>query len=132
MRKTVLLVLAAALVALPATAPSAGETRAAKKKGAVHEVIMGGGPIAVLWNFDPDDLDIAKKDRIAWSNPTSTTHHVTFYDSPVEDSLHVPAGGASVKRFKKPGEYFYRCDINTHSYLVGGECVGMCGRFTVE
>ena len=131
MRKTVLLIFAAALVALPATAPNAGEARAAKK-GTVHEVIMGGGPIAVLWTFEPDDLDIAKKDRIAWSNPTSTTHHVTFYDSPVEDSLHVPSGGASVKRFKKPGEYFYRCDINTHSYMVGDECVGMCGRFTVE
>lgn len=131
MRKPVLLILAAALVALPATAPSAGEIRVAKK-GAVHEVIMGGGPIAVLWNFEPDDLDIAKKDRIAWSNPTSTTHHVTFYDSPVEDSLHVPSGGAAVKRFKKTGEYFYRCDINTHSYLVGDQCVGMCGRFTVE
>lgn len=125
MRKIALLVLAMAVAAVPASARPA-------KRSAVHEVVMGGGPAAVLWNYDPDDLEIARKDRIAWSNATSTLHHVTFYDAPIEASLHVPAGDAVVKRFKKRGDYLYRCDISMHSYLVGGECIGMCGRFTVE
>lgn len=105
---------------------------AGRRISQVHEVVITGGPVPFLMTYNPDDLTIRKKDRIAWSNATTTLHHVTFYDSPVSDSLHIPAGAAVLKKFKKPGEYLYYCDIRGHAVLVGDECFGMCGGFTVE
>lgn len=121
---TALVAVAALALVQPATAGS--------RLSSVHEVVISGGPLPFLMKYDPDDLSIRKKDRIAWSNATTTLHHVTFYDSPVSASLHIPAGAAVVKKFKKPGEYFYYCNITGHATVIAGNCFGMCGSFTVD
>jgi plastocyanin len=118
---------AVAAIALAAVlSPAAART-------STHEVAAAGGPFGPTWRWDPAAVDAARKDRVVWRNPTSTTHHVTFYGGPLEGkTLHVPAGGSAKLRLKKAGSYPYRCDIQGHSELVGGLCIGQCGEITVE
>lgn len=50
--------------------------------------------------------------------------------------MHLPTDGKVGFVFDKPGEYLYRCDFAfagvEHSFLVGDECIGMCGRVVVK
>jgi plastocyanin len=79
----------------------------------------------------PKIADIARGDRIRWTNPTGRTHDVTAYDKGANwDFSRVLSPGESVTRqFGSRGTFFYRCA--RHSGIVGGTCQGMCGRVVV-
>lgn len=110
----------------------------ASKKGETHRVEAVGGPVTPFWEWDPSELEISVGDKVLWGNETSTTHHVTPYGGPWESdgTMHVSIDGEVQFKFRKPGEYLYRCDFAfagvEHSLLIGDECVGMCGRIVVE
>jgi hypothetical protein len=50
--------------------------------------------------------------------------------------MHLPTDDRVGFGFRKPGEYLYRCDFAfagiEHSFLIGDECIGMCGRIVVK
>ncbi len=120
--------LAASLLALPL----AFVFSVASAHDATHRVAAAGGPLGPTWRWDPAQLEIVKGDKVVWTNPSSTTHHVVPYEGPWDKTLHVEAGKTVTMRFKKPGTYRYRCDIPTHSEMIGGQCVGQCGTITVK
>jgi plastocyanin len=97
-----------------------------------HHVTMEGGPLFYTWTFQPDDIEIARRDRVLWTNESDASHHVTFYDGPIERTLHASPGETVRQRFPRPGVYLYRCDLPYHSEMIGDSCVGMCGRITVD
>lgn len=117
---------AAAAVALVPGAPGTAAPT-------THQVTAGGGPFGPTWMWEPSSFDAARKDRVVWSNDTGTLHHVAFYEGPLSGkTLHIPSGGKDKLRLKKAGVYRYRCDIQFHSEIVGGQCLGQCGEITVE
>ncbi len=93
-------------------------------------VTAGGGP-ALLWRWEPTSVEIEPGQTVRWENPTTTTHHVTAYAGRWSTVGHVATEGKFEKRFTKPGTYSYRCDVSSHSELVNGECIGMCGEIVV-
>ncbi|HEV3472134.1 MAG TPA: plastocyanin/azurin family copper-binding protein [Actinomycetota bacterium] len=99
-------------------------------------VAAAGGPFPFTWSWDPDEVTIAKGDRVVWTNPTAAAHHITAWDGKWDAEEHLDAGAEVTLRFKKPGTYRYWCDIVGHADIVsvGPErvCVGMCGVITVE
>lgn len=98
-----------------------------------HDVVVGGLPGPFLWQWDPAELTVAAGDRVRWTNPSGVDHHVAPYSGDWSGELHVESGGGSVKfRFKKPGTYLYRCNIQGHSQLISGRCIGQCGSVIVE
>lgn len=50
--------------------------------------------------------------------------------------MHLPTDDRVGFGFRKPGEYLYRCDFAfagiEHSFLIGDECIGVCGRIVVK
>lgn len=115
---------------------SKSATRGSMKR-TTHEVDAAGGPATPLWQWDPSDLEIQVGDKIVWRNETGSGHHVTPYAGPWNDDvMHLPTGGRTDFVFDKPGEYLYRCDFAfagiEHSFLIGDECIGMCGRVVVK
>ncbi len=114
------LVVLAAVMAAPATARK------------THQITAGGGPFGPTWQWQPAELEVAAGDRVTWTNPTGTTHHVTGWEGEWDVRLHVSADGKASHRFRSPGVYRYRCDIPMHSQLIGGVCIGQCGTITVR
>jgi plastocyanin len=124
-----------------ASAPHQHDRKSASKpatRGSTHKVQASGGPVSPLWEWDPSELEISVGDRVVWLNKTGTDHHVTPYGGPWKgiDSMHLPTDGQVDFVFRKPGEYLYRCDFAfagiEHSFLVGDDCLGMCGRIVVK
>jgi plastocyanin len=79
--------------------------------------------------WKPSSKDIAKGDRIRWSNPTSITHNVKSRGSNWSYFQTLQSGERVSRAFKRRGTYKYRCTI--HSSVSNGKCSGMCGRITV-
>ncbi len=106
----------------------------AASQGGGVTVTAAGGPVGPTWRWEPSEVSVPVGGKVTWVNPTSSLHHVTAYDGPWKGFLHVEGGGGeATRKFKKPGTYRYRCDIQTHSELIGGTtCVGQCGTVTVE
>ena len=111
----------AALVVV-AVAPAAQPKTRAVKAG-------GNFP---LYTWEPSAIHLAVGDRIVWKNPTDSEHHVAPYKGKWNDTLHVDVGGTASFRFRRPGTYLYRCDLDFHSYFVGDRCFGQCGRVVVH
>lgn len=107
-------------------------TPVAAARSETHTVTVEGGPAFVLWRFEPPEITVARGDRVRWKNPTPTDHHVAPYEGDWSEVLHLDSGGTATWRFRKTGTYRYRCDIQTHSEMVGGICVGQCGTIVVE
>jgi plastocyanin len=107
-------------------------------KRTTHRVDAAGGPVTPLWEWDPSDLEIQVGHKVVWGNETASGHHVTPSGGPWKDveAMHLPTDGKVGFVFDKPGEYLYRCDFAfagvEHSFLVGDECIGMCGRVVVK
>lgn len=133
----VLLALAASIAVLAVAVTLAEPVDARRARHAEVTVITAaGGPAAFLWEWSPSELTIAKGDRVAWENPTSAAHAVEVWDGPTFFTGDLATGKRFTLKFKKPGDYKYRCPIAPHSDIVyaGTEriCVGMCGVITVE
>lgn len=96
-----------------------------KPRPRIHEV-----------NVRTAELEIAAGDKVAFTNLSNVKHQVHPYgmeSKEVDGHLTLAAGGSrAIYRFKKPGTYTYRCDVDFHSDEVGGECIGMCGTITVS
>lgn len=105
------------------------------KKPKKHNVTVAGGP-AYLFRFQPSELEIHAGDKVKFSNPSSVDHQVHPYGmewARVDAHLTLSAnGGKATYRFKTPGVYEYRCDIQFHSDMVGDVCLGLCGTITVK
>ncbi|MDP9067306.1 MAG: hypothetical protein M3N53_03020 [Actinomycetota bacterium] len=95
-------------------------------------VVAGGGPAALLWRWESKAVEIERGQTVRWENPTTTTHHVTAYAGSWNTTEHVASDATVEKRFTRPGTYSYRCDVRSHSELVNGECLGMCGEIVVS
>lgn len=95
-------------------------------------VVAGGGPAAFLWRWDSPSAEVKRGQTVRWENPTTTTHHVTAYAGPWSTSEHVASDATVEERFTRPGTYSYRCDVRSHSELINGECLGMCGEIIVS
>ncbi|HEV3472627.1 MAG TPA: hypothetical protein VG408_05405 [Actinomycetota bacterium] len=74
---------------------------------------------------------IAKGDRIVWKNPTSCDHTVTAYGRGWDKNTGLGPGDSTTKRFRRTGNYRFRCMTVGHSVLENGVCTGMCGRVRV-
>lgn len=127
--RRVLQALALSLTALAAVIPAQARGPASE----THTVVVGGVPGPFLWTWDPAQVTAAPGDRVRWENPSGVDHHVAPYGGPWQETLHLDSGGGTATvRVKKPGEYLYRCDVQGHSEVVGGRCIGQCGSITVE
>ena len=117
------------LVALGSTATAAGG------KGATHKV-SATGSYPMMFQWEPADLEIASGDKVVWTNTTSGEHHITPYEGPWPEDLHLHLDGEGSKamfRFKAPGVYKYYCDLQFHGQLLPGNlCAGQCGTITVN
>lgn len=121
MRFRRILVSALALVALVVVAaPSPADTSRVRAKGS---------PGSFRWA--PDFRHITKGDKIVWKNGTSYTHTVTAYKGDWSKNTTVPAGERTSFKFRKTGQFLFRCTQQGHSSLSGGECNGMCGEIHV-
>lgn len=116
-----LIVLAVAAASIFAfAAPSLGDT---------FRIKATGEPGTFRWM--PNDRHASRGDRIVWRNPTGNAHTVTAYSNNWDKNVTIAPGERTSKRFRRRGEYLYRCTRPGHSTLSGGECNGMCGRIHV-
>ena len=79
----------------------------------------------------PDSLRIDVGDKIVWSNPTSTKHHVGAYRGPWNKNTMLDPGETTSKRFNEAAVYKYRCTLHS-TKSPGSPCRGMCGKIVVE
>jgi len=132
MKRWASLMLLAVLLVPFAGSTSAPAARVARKTHHVHAV--GSWPMQFAW--DPADIEIAAGDKVMWMNTTSGEHHITPYEGPWPDDVHLHLEGEDSKAtfvFKKPGVYKYYCDLQLHGQLLpGGVCAGQCGTITVR
>lgn len=131
MRRLALLALSLLVLA----APLSSAAPAARAKGKTHHVhAVGSWPFQYSW--DPAEIEIAAGDKVVWMNETSSEHHITPYDGPWPEDIHLHLEGEGSKAsfvFKKPGVYKYYCDLQFHGQLLpGGLCFGQCGEITVK
>jgi plastocyanin len=83
--------------------------------------------------YKPKTLKVAVGTEVDWSNPSRKNHEVVAYKGPwsVDIDLARKTGTGSYT-FLAPGVYRYRCEIQDHSDIVDGKCVGMCGTVKVS
>ena len=118
-RRAVVVALVVALVGLVGSPAGGGRTR----------VRAGGSPGA--WEWQPDFKHVVKGTTVIWKNPTSTTHTVAAYSDNWGKNTTIASGERTRKRFRKTGQYLYRCTQPGHSSLDGNQCSGMCGEIHV-
>jgi len=100
---------------------SIGETSRFKAKG------CKGNP-----HWKPTSRSIGKGDRIVWKNPTNCKHTVTAYGGNWNKDTTLGSGEKTRKKFRKTGQFKFRCMTPGHSVIEGGDCQGMCGKVTVS
>jgi plastocyanin len=110
--------LAAALVALAASAPAAAQTHHTQAGG--HTVAIGFG------DFMPAQLDVLAGDTVTWRNDSVRQHTVTAKDDSW-DSGRLGAGTTFRRGFDQPGHVEYYCrlhvinaSLDVHRILLEG------------
>ncbi|MGH2731073.1 MAG: cupredoxin domain-containing protein [Actinomycetota bacterium] len=83
-------------------------------------------------HWEPTSRSISKGDRIIWKNPTKCEHTVTAYGGNWNKDTTLGSGEQTRKKFKKTGQFKFRCMTPGHSVIEGGDCEGMCGTVNVS
>ena len=77
--------------------------------------------------YKPGSVQIAKGGTIKWKNVSNKKHNIVAYSSNWNYKHTLLAGQAVTRRFASKGTFKYRCTVQNHSNLSGGNCSGMCG-----
>ena len=113
MKKAVLVVAFAGLLAIPGTSSGAGKTVNATDSR----------------TWSPSSVSIGKGGKVTWRNNSDDDHNLVAYGG-WKMSQTLNEGQSASKRFTKAGTYAYRCTL--HSELDGKRCTGMCGKVRVK
>ncbi|MGH2755490.1 MAG: cupredoxin domain-containing protein [Actinomycetota bacterium] len=81
-------------------------------------------------SWSPKTKRVVKGTRVVWRNSTGQSHNVVSYRGRWNKSSSLPDGSKTSFKFRKRGNFRYRCTI--HSRLDDGKCEGMCGKVKVS
>jgi plastocyanin len=93
-------VVAVAVIALPAAGGAAGKTA---------KVTITGDTLA-SYAFDPAKVKVKKGDRVRWTWDSNAPHNVSV--KKLDEASGTDASGSFKLKFSEPGTYRYTCTIH--------------------
>ena len=95
----------------------------------------GGVPVKTTNTnkYNPKTVSIPVGTEVDWSNPSRKNHEVVAYKGAWSADIDLAKKtGTGSFTFLATGVYKYRCEIQGHSEIDHGKCVGMCGTVKVS